>query len=248
MKLYRLKENRFMIKVSLIMLFTGIFAVANSQKIVNDANAELRTVSGFHAIHVSNAFTVTITQSNEEKLVVSANEKEYLTHIVTKVENGVLYISYEEKGKWWPKNRKLRAYISLINVNEIRATGASDVKIEGQLKSGALKLELRGASDLKGELIVDGSFDAHLSGASDMNISGSANDVKIVASGASDVKAFDFKSSTCVVDASGACSVHITVDKELSARLSGASSVSYKGSALIRDIKTSGASNISRKS
>jgi hypothetical protein len=42
--------------------------------------------------------------------------------------------------------------------------------------------------------------------------------------------------------------VRITVDKELSARLSGASNVSYKGAALIRDIKTSGASNISRKS
>ena len=237
-----------MIKSSLLLLFTGLLFSANAQKVINDANAEPRAVSGFHAIHVSNAFTVTVTQSNEEKLVVSANEKEYLADIETKVENGVLYISYNEKRKWWPKNRKLRAYISLVNVNEIKATGASDIKIEGQLKSSSLKLDLRGASDLKGELIVDGSFDAHLSGASDMNISGSANEMKIDASGASDVKAFDFKSTTCVVEASGACSVHITVDKELSARLSGASSVSYKGSALIRDIKTSGASNISRKS
>ena len=237
-----------MLKSSLLLLFTGLLFSANAQKVINDANAEPRSVSGFHAIHVSNAFTVTVTQSNEEKLVVSANEKEYVANIETKVENGVLYISYNEKHKWWPKNRKLRAYISLVNVNEIKATGASDIKIEGQLKSSSLKLDLRGASDLKGELIVEGSFDAHLSGASDMNISGSANDMKIDASGASDVKAFDFKSSTCVVNASGACSVHITVDKELSARLSGASSVSYKGSALIRDIKTSGASNISRKS
>ena len=237
-----------MIKFTLILLFTGLFITVHSQKVINDANAEPRTASGYHAIHVSNAFTVTINQSNEEKLVVSANEKEYLPNIVTKVDNGVLYISYEDKKKWWPKNRKLRAYISVINLNEIKATGASDVKIEGQLKCSNLKLDLRGASDLKGELIVEGSLDAHLSGASDMNINGSANDVKIDASGASDVKAYDFKSATCVVDASGACSVHITVDKELSARLSGASSVSYKGSALIRDIKTSGASNISRKS
>jgi Protein of unknown function (DUF2807). len=237
-----------MIKSTLILLFAGLLFSANAQKVINDANAEARQVSDFHAIHVSNAFTVTITQSNEEKLVVSANEKEYLPNIVTKVENGVLYISYEERHKWWPKNRKLRAYVSLININEIKATGATDVKIEGQLKSSNLKLDLRGASDLKGELIVDGSFDAHLSGASDLNINGSANDVKIEASGASDVKAFDFKSNTCIVDASGACSVHISVDKELSARLSGASSVSYKGAALIRDIKTSGASNISKKS
>ena len=237
-----------MIKSALLLLFTGLLFSANAQKVINDANAEPRSVSAFHAIHASNAFSVIITQSNEEKLVVSANEKDYLQYIVTKVENGVLYISYEEKHKWWPKNRKLRAYVSVVNLNEIKASGATDVKIEGRIKSNNLKLDLRGASDLKGELIVDGSFDAHLSGASDMNISGSANDVKIEASGASDVKAFDFKTTTCLVEASGACSVHITVDKELSARLSGASSVSYKGSALIRDIKTSGASNISRKS
>jgi hypothetical protein len=237
-----------MLKSGLILLFTGLFIHVNAQKVINDANAEPRTVSSFHAIHISNAFTVTITQSNEEKLVVSANEKEYLAYIVTKVENGVLYISYEEKNKWWPKNRKLRAYLSVQNINEIKASGASDIKIEGKLKSNALKVELRGASDLKGEIVVTGSLDVHLTGASDLNVTGSANDVSIEANGASDVKAYDFIAATCKVNASGACSVHITVDKELSARLSGASSVSYKGAALIRDIKTSGASNISRKS
>jgi hypothetical protein len=107
---------------------------------------------------------------------------------------------------------------------------------------------LSGASDLSGELNVSGALDANLSGASDMDITGSAQSVTIDASGASDVKAYDFTTNTCKVDASGASGVRITVDKELSATLSGASSVNYKGAALIRDIKTSGASSVSRKS
>jgi hypothetical protein len=81
-----------------------------------------------------------------------------------------------------------------------------------------------------------------------MDITGSAHSVTINASGASDVKAYNFTTTTCNVDASGASGVRITVDKELSAKLSGASNVSYKGAAMIRDIKTSGASSISRKS
>jgi hypothetical protein len=109
-------------------------------------------------------------------------------------------------------------------------------------------MHLSGATDLSGELIVDGNLEIDLSGASDLTISGSAQNVTIDASGASDVKAYDFTTNTCNVEASGASGVRITVDKELSARLSGASNVSYKGAALIRDIKTSGASNISRKS
>jgi hypothetical protein len=233
--------------IYLLVFITGYLSVS-AQKVVNDENAEPRNISSFHAIHISNAFTVTLNQSNEEKVVVSANEKEYLQYIETKVENGVLYISYNEKRKWWPKNRKLRAYISLKNIDEITASGATDVKVEGQLNSSALKLELHGASDIKGEITVSGQLKAHLTGASDLDINGSANDLIIEANGASDVKAYEFKANTCSVNASGACSVHITVNKELSAKLSGASNISYKGAALITEIKTSGASNISRKS
>jgi hypothetical protein len=109
-------------------------------------------------------------------------------------------------------------------------------------------LHLSGASDLEGELNVAGDLDVNLSGASDMTISGSSQNISVDVSGASDVKAYEFTTNTCKVDASGASEVRITVDKELSAKLSGASNVSYKGGAVIRDIKTSGASSVSRKS
>ncbi len=52
----------------------------------------------------------------------------------------------------------------------------------------------------------------------------------------------------CNAKASGASDIKITVNKELSAEASGASDVKYKGAGLIRDIKTSGASSISRRS
>ena len=107
---------------------------------------------------------------------------------------------------------------------------------------------MSGASDLKGVLTVTGDLSIRLSGASDITISGAADKVIIDVSGASDVKAFDFTANTCFVDASGASTVRITADKEMSVKLSGASTVNYKGNATIRDIKTSGASSISRKS
>jgi hypothetical protein len=228
------------------LLFVG--GALSAQKVVNDPNAEPRKVSPFHAIHISNAFDVIITQGAEEGLVVSSNHKEDVANIKTSVENGVLKIGYDQKNKWWPKNQKLKAYIAVKNLDELKAGGASDVKIEGSLSAADLKVDFSGASDLNGKLNVKGKLDVELSGASDMNISGSASEVTIDASGASDVKAYDFSSTTCSIEASGASSVHITVDKELSARLTGASSVSYKGSAMIKDIKTSGASTISRKS
>lgn len=234
-----------------IFLFAALAVVslaASAQKTVYDANAEVRQVSSFHAVSISSAFDVVITQGAEEALAVSASNKEDIGYIKTSVENGVLKIWQQDDKKWWPKNRKLKAYISVKNLDQIKATGASDIKIEGGLRATNLQLSLAGASDLNGQLVVSGKLDVDLHGASDVTITGSADHIEIDASGASDVKAYEFKVNTCSVDASGASGVTITVDKELSAKLSGASSVNYKGTAVIRDIKTSGASNISRKS
>lgn len=234
--------------ILLAMALLFISGLVEAQKLVNDPNAEVRKVASFHALHVSNAFDIILTQGSEEGLAISADHKEDLPFITTNVEAGVLKIGFDQKNKWRPKSRKLKAYIAVKNLDELMAGGASDVKIEGSLSASNLKINFSGASDLKGKLVVSGQLDVELSGASDMNISGSASDARINASGASDVKAYDFTTSTCSIDASGASSVRITVEKELSARLNGASSVTYKGGALIRDIKTSGASSISKKS
>src|SRR5436305_5272401 len=135
------------------------FLIVNSvtaQKIINDPNAEIRKASDFHALKISGGFTVILTQSNEESLAVSANQKEFMEHIRTEVDKGVLKIWYEEKNKFWPKNKKLKAYISVKNLDNIQLYGASDIKIEGQLTTDELNLRLSGASDLKGAVVVKG--------------------------------------------------------------------------------------------
>jgi hypothetical protein len=67
------------------------------------------------------------------------------------------------------------------------------------------------------------------------------------ANGASDFKGFDLQADNCDVEASGASDIKVTVNKELNARASGASGVHYKGDGVIRDLRTSGASNVSRR-
>lgn len=231
----------------LLAAFAMTMIAAGAQKTVYDQNAEVRPVTSFHAIQVSHAFDVVITQGAEVALAVSSSNKDDIQYIRTAVENGVLKIWQADDKKWWPKNRKLKAYISVKNLDAIRASGATNIKIDGGLKADNLKLQLSGASDLQGQLNVSQQLEVDLSGASDINITGSADNITIEANGASDVKAYEFRANTCSVDASGASGVQITVDKELSAKLSGASHVHYKGTGLIRDIKTSGASNV-RKS
>jgi hypothetical protein len=81
-----------------------------------------------------------------------------------------------------------------------------------------------------------------------MNVSGTAMQLTIDASGASDFRGFELSTDYCDAKASGASDINITVNKELSAHASGASDVQYKGGGVIKEIKSSGASSVSKKS
>jgi hypothetical protein len=231
------------------ILLIGFQLVAFSQKTISDPNAEVREAKNFHAIELSNAFDVYLTQSNEESVAVSAAETKFRDNIIVEVKSGVLIVRYDSKDKWkWNTgNKKLKAYISFKNLDRLNVSGACDVYIVDNWKADNLKLGLSGASNLKGKLDAQ-KIMIDLSGASDMTLSGNVGQVNIEASGASNFKGFDMVVDFCDAKASGASDISITVNKELSANASGASDIKYKGSGLIRDIKTSGASNISRRS
>jgi hypothetical protein len=230
-----------------LMLSASLF----SQKTINDPNAEIRQHSGFHAIKLSSAFDVYITQGNEEAVAVSASKTEYRERIKSSVENGVLIIRFEDDKKFWKGwndgKMNLKAYISVKKLDKLTVSGACDVFMEDGISAENLSISFSGASDMKGKLSVK-TLDVEISGASDIALSGTAATVKVEASGASDFKGFDLVTNYCEAKASGASSINITVNKELSANASGASDVRFKGEGLIRDIKTSGASSVSRKS
>ncbi len=233
-----------------LFLFAFIFISASAQKqLIDDPNAQSRKLSSsFHGIAVSSAIDLYLTQGNEEAVAVSAADKNDIEKISTEVENGVLIIKFRNnKGfSWFRGNKKLKAYVSFKNIDKLSASGASDVHIQGTITADKLDIHLSGASDLKGDLKAnDLSMDQ--SGASDATITGSATNITIGVSGASDVKAYDFVTENCTAHASGASDIHITVNKELNVHASGASDIYYKGTAVIKELHSSGASSISKK-
>ena len=233
--------------VLLLATCTALFA--QDVTVINDKNAQERKVGSFHAIRVSSSFDVIIKQGNEEAVVVSASEDKYRSRIKAEVVNGVLRISYDNESvwKWTNGDKKLRAYISVKNIDGLEVSGACDIKIDGVLKTSKLKIELSGASSFKGEVDVNEMI-VDQSGASSSNVKGRATNIDIEVSGASDFKGFDLVTENCKAEASGASDIRITVNKDLKVKASGASDVEYKGSALISDFSTSGASRLKKRS
>lgn len=235
---------KFFNLLSVTLVFSTILM---AQKQIYDPNAEVRTVKGFHAIKVSHAIDLYLSQSDNEVVAVSAAKEEYRNRIKTEVENGVLRIWYDNDSRWSRGDKKLKAYISFKTLNKLTASGASDVRVTGTIKANDLDIIMSGASDFYGA-IHSNSLTVDLRGASDMTVTGSAVSLKIEVSGASEFKGYALQADNCFAKASGASDIRITVNKELNAHASGASGVYYKGSGVIRDIKTHGASNISKKS
>jgi hypothetical protein len=215
--------------------------------IINDKNAQVRNVGIFNSIKVSGAIEVLLSQSNEEAVAVSASEEKFRDKIKTEVVNGTLKIFYDgDKLSWNIGNKKLRAYVSFKNLTNLQASGASTVKINGTLNTSGLNVKLSGACELSGSIkATDVKIDVN--GASNVKLNGSVASINIDASGASDVKGYDLSTDECIVNASGASDINITVNKEISAHASGASSIHYKGNGIIKNVRTSGASSVSKR-
>ncbi|HEX6916382.1 MAG TPA: head GIN domain-containing protein, partial [Chitinophagaceae bacterium] len=211
-----------------------------------DANAVVRDLSGFHGVKVSNAIDLYISQGSTEAVAVSAKDEKTRDRIKTEVKDGILYISFDSKGWQNWGNQKLKAYVSIRDISWLEASGASDVKVSGTLKSADLKLILSGASDFEGNLEA-GNIQIEGTGASDIKITGHAGKASIEMSGASDFKGYDFSIDVCKAEISGAGDMQLSVNKELDAEASGASSIRYKGEPVVKRSESSGASSIKRK-
>ncbi|MBO9572609.1 MAG: DUF2807 domain-containing protein [Chitinophagaceae bacterium] len=229
-----------------LIALIGLSSVLNAQQVFHDKDAEVRQVGDFHAIEVSSAIDLRLSTGSENALAVSAPDAELRAGIRTEVQNGVLKIWFESK-KWFKGKAGARVYVAAKNLSRLRASGACDVTVSGELNVKELSIDMSGASDFKGTVKAN-SINAELSGASDINIKGEVKNINIHCSGASDFKGYDMIADNCKAQASGASGIRLTVNQEISAVASGASDIHYAGDAKMVDVKASGASNISKKS
>ena len=235
-----------------IIIILAAFLQSNllfAQKTIDDPNVEVRTISGsFNSIKVSDAIDLYISQGSEEAVAISASKEKFKEYIKTEVKNNTLSIFYNEGPGVHVNigNKALKVYVSFKTLEKLHAAGASVVHVSGVIDVPSLLIDLSGASDMKAQ-VKSNSLSVNLSGASDLKLSGAVTNLNVDASGASELKAFDLTSDVCSIKASGASGIDVTVNKELSAHATGASDINYKGSAIIKEMNSSGSGSINKK-
>ncbi len=201
--------------------------------------------SGYTGLDLSDAFNAYITFSDsEEKIQIEANKNIHDKIRVTK-EGNILKIKLKNHTNIRGKVT-LNVYITTKNITHFNASGASDIILENKLTAQNVKLDLSGAAEFSGELSVN-RLELDSSGASDIDIYGNADQFDANLSGSSTLKNYDLVVGQLDITLSGASDAFLSVTERIDIDASGASTLKYKGNAVIGNKNLSGASEIIKK-
>ncbi len=191
-------------------------------------------------LSVESAITVTLSDQ------VQPGELEITTHenihhfIEISNKSDELSISLRD-GNY--KNTNITVVASSAQYYNIEAEGASTVNVEGGASFENYEIDLSGASRFSGALDIVSILEVDASGASKIDITGSAQGCNADLSGSSELLSTAFSCESLDVDLSGASNVEMSVSDYISGDLSGASSIKYKGSPKV-NVDLSGSSKV----
>ncbi len=241
-----MKKNIRIRSILVLLLMISTAPIFAQQTMINDKNAEVRTVTAFTGIKVSGGINVFMSQGEDYGMAASASDPQYRDKIKSETRNGILEISYSDHFEKHFGDLKLRVYISFKNLESIEGSGACDFILSDTLNASSVLVKLSGACEIKGPVKLT-NLELNLSGASTVKIEGITQNLKVSASGASDVKNYGLTVENCIAKISGASDVRVTVTNSITASASGASTLYYDGDPEKRQIATSGASSISQR-
>jgi hypothetical protein len=184
------------------------------------AKTEKREVGAFKGVEVGGALKIEVTCQKAQGVEITADDN-LLRYIKTEVRDGVLHIG--TAGVQFSASKTPRIIVTLPELNRVGVSGASQMKV-ANLKTDDFKINLSGAAQL--------------------DVSGTAQLVDANLSGACRLDGKDLKAANVDINASGASNADVYASAELKAEASGASKIHYYGSPQSVSPRANGASKI----
>jgi hypothetical protein len=128
-------------------------------------------------------------------------------------------------------------------LRSLSLSGSARGTIAMELDGGSFDADLSGSSNLSGRLAADRVFFS-ASGSSVIRLQGGATAMEADVSGSSSLSLFDFPVTRAEASASGASDIDVTVSEELRIDASGSSTIRYRGNPSTVESDTSGASEV----
>jgi Putative auto-transporter adhesin, head GIN domain len=192
------------------IVVVSMFASCNKDIIHGDGSivTSERTVSNFSGIDISGANNVFISYAPEASVSVKGYNN-LVSHYKTEVEDGKLYLHYDEHTN--VKNDNIQVYITMPYFDALSLSGSCSINATGSFdNTGTLSVYTSGNGDINIEDITADRYTIHSSGNSNISTLG-------------------VKAKTATVEVSGSGMVTLSVQDKLDVHISGSGKVSYKG-------------------
>jgi len=237
-----MKNLKFPLVVVIILFLTVSCVDAQFRRTVRGEGPVVkkeRTTSSFEGVSVSSGIDVYLSQGNNERITVDADENLH-EYIETEVRNGILHVYTDVNIR--DAERK-RVYVTIRNVRSLRTSSAGDIIGESPIKGDDISIGASSAGDIRIELTAK-DVEVHISSSGNISLSGEAETLDASLSSAGDLSAFDFRVREAKVTASSAGDAQVYVTERLVARASSAGDITYQGKPKYVDAHASSAGGI----
>lgn len=200
-------------------------------------------VCDFTGVDVGHAFIVDIRQSETYSVAIIVDDN--LADYIRVVKQGqLLKIGFAGDHSYNYKSPRLT--IGMPRLSHLSLSGATNVTASGFKSFNNLRINLSGASSLRGR-IDSGDTTITASGASLVSLDGVGTRLTIDGSGASQAKLGNYVVTDASVTVSGGGRAEVNVVGKLDVHLTGGSHLSYSGSPTLGQVSTSGGSSLTRQ-
>lgn len=185
---------------------------------------EERFVDDFTGVRGSAGMDVFLTEGDENRVVVEADEN-LMDIIETYVDGNTLKINTTKSiGK--AKSRKV--HVTYKHLDHIEASSGADVIGNSVVRSETITLDSSSGADLEVEIFAKEVY-LNSSSGSDLKVSGRANRAIADASSGSDLRARELETKSCKAEASSGATIDITVIDQMEGSASSGGDIRYYG-------------------
>ncbi|MCG2462252.1 DUF2807 domain-containing protein [Flavobacteriaceae bacterium F89] len=186
----------------------------------------------FTAVSASEGLDVYVTQADEFKITVEADEN-VIDLIGTDISNGKLRIHARENiGRATKK-----VFVSLPVVTELESSSGANLTVKNVLNADHIEIGASSGSGI-GVNLKASEIRANASSGANIKISGEASNLEIHASSGSGIGANDLRVKTCNAKASSGADISINVSDTLIADASSGANINYSGDATVEQKKS----------
>jgi hypothetical protein len=195
----------------------------------------------FDRLEASEALDITIQQGNIFSVSATGDSRN-INDLDIHTNGSTLVMRF-----YTQKNRQYTTYVTITmpTLYGMSFSGAVNAKATGFVQPDfRFDISLSGASVAQLDTEIDAIY-AQLTGASQLRLTGAGHKIDATITGASTLSAFDFLVEEVQLVVSGASHAKVSPSQKLSASVTGASDILYRGNPVV-DSEVTGASSISK--